>query len=203
MLRAFVIAVSLAVSALPTTAQPGTRSIPHPRGQLDYYFSRFEAGLKPRPLDGLGARLLWRLARRVGPGSGLPLWAGVYGEHTPRDKGLESWRIGGQTEATLVRPSRLPIEGRISLALGLVQVSRVAPARPRVIPTGGPMFAQQAGDAAASRHDELGVSLAPGLGARLGLGNGAGLRTDLRRIWDFRGSPSAATELIAGVSLPL
>jgi hypothetical protein len=201
MLRTLVIGYFLAVSAIPSAAQAATRVAYRPARQLDYFVSRFQTGAG-QPLDGLGARVLWRLPGTLPLVRSAPAWAGLYGEHTPQERGLETWRFGGQADAAVLRGAALPLEGRVSLGLGVVHVRRQETA-PVGITAGGPMFELRAAPRHHTTRGDLGVSFAPGIGARLGVGNGTGIRTDLRRIWELGGSAEVATQLSAGVSLPL
>lgn len=205
MLRTLLLAASLTAGFVaPLAGQAGPRHA-GPRAQLDYFVSRFEVGpAAPQPVDGLGGRLMWAVdPARVR----LPVpaaWAGVYALHTPRDEGFESWRLGAQADAALVRTPRwLPLQPTVTLGAGVVHVSRPVrtaiplPHRPPV-----PLALAPASDRSGVDR-ETGLSLAPGIGARVTVSDGSGLRADLRRVWDFRRTRAAATELSAGVTLPL
>lgn len=199
MLRSFLVSTLLAAGlAAPLAGQANQP----PRAQLDYFVSRFQHGAAAaRPVDGLGGRLMWA----VDPGR-LPvpaMWAGVYALHTARDQGLESWRIGGQADAAILRvPGGLPLRATVTLGAGLVHVSEEE-TRPVLPPPNRPAVFAVAPALRRFQREETRLSVAPGIGARVEVSHGTGLRADLRRVWDFGRTRSAATELSAGITLPL
>jgi hypothetical protein len=200
MLRSLAVASLTLMVSLPGAAQmAGARHAP-PRAHFDYFVSRYA---QTQPIDGLGARLMWRMADEVAP-LGARLWGGVYLANTGRREGLESWRAGAQADAALLRAPGLPLDGLLSVSAGVVRVRQLMPDDAATPPSGPAVLHDR--EAAAPRRtleDATGFSLAPGVAARLGLARGAGVRADVRRIWDLGAVRSATTELSAGVSLPL
>jgi hypothetical protein len=198
MLRAAFLAATLSLtSALAANGQTAT----YPRAQLDYFVTRFEHPGAAAPNDGLGARLMWPL--REGVLEQPRAWAGFYALHTPGEDGPESWRVGAQADAAVLRLPGGPVQGFVSVGAGVVsmaseELTRIQPPdRPAVRYDLKPVGSR------ARPVRDTGISLSPGVGARVPLGGGSGLRADLRRVWDFRRERAASTELSAGVSLPL
>jgi hypothetical protein len=190
-------------AAPPAGAQvfpPDARPRVDARPAFEYFVARnrLELGDGATDLSGVGARLLWPLAG-VSP---TPLLArtdvGGYLVHSPRDGAEpEMWHYGVQADLRLTRGS---VAGRIdplvSLGLGAVRVEEPAKHTP-IVPFRDPE-ARAAASAPRTRTD---ASVVPGVGARLRLLPGLGLRGDVRMMVDFGERTTRNVETSAGVSI--
>lgn len=190
-----LIAGSLGLPA-PAAAQ-GAPDVPRveARPSFEYFVARnrLERGGGASELDGVGGRVLWPLAATDPLLSRLAV--GGYLVHSARaGDDPDMWHYGVQAD---VRLARSPLAGRVdpllSLGVGAVRVKEPGAAE-FVAPLRDPL----AGTAARVHTDP---SLVPGVGARVHLFPGVGLRTDARVVVDFRERAGRSLELAGGLSL--
>lgn len=187
------------------------------RRYLDYYMSRFRLGWSSEDSEGtdaVGGRLMWSMAPLVSfwdtPWLDRALLGG-YVAHTPEDADrMEVMRFGAQMDF-IVTP--MPLAGRIeplvSLAAGAVRVTepgihwRSVPyllvdeqGERRLGTAPSPML-----EASLPDRTHTSPSLTPGIGARIRLLPGLSLRTDARRVIDFRDGATGNLELSGGISV--
>lgn len=185
---------------------------------VEYFVSRHrlnqENGERP-DLDGVGGRVLWSLAP-LATRLGAPLLthASVGGYLVSTAAQLERgemWHYGIETD---VRVTTTPLAGRVeplvTLAAGAVHIDE--PAR-RMMLAPGAMAGERVPDAprmpAVVPDLELtllspaqaGISLAPGVGARVRVLDGLNVRTDVRPVIDGRSEGRRFLELSGGISL--
>jgi hypothetical protein len=161
------------------------------RPEFDYFVSRYrDAGPSAESggVGAVGARLMWPLASL----SGSPLLTraslGGYVVHSPEDEELtRSWRYGAQAD---VRVTRLPVAGRVDplVSLGVGASRMQQPPAP-------------VGREARVSQTRTYLSVAPGVGLRLLVTPGLGLRGDARQVLDFSEGVQRRVELSGGLSL--
>ncbi|HEV2150363.1 MAG TPA: hypothetical protein VGR37_23390 [Longimicrobiaceae bacterium] len=189
-----------ALSPSPAEAQSRpleTRPRMEARPAFEYFVARnrLELGGGAAELDGVGGRLLWPVAGV----SAAPLFSrtdlGGYLVHSPADGAEpEMWHYGVQADLRLGRaPLARRIDPLLSLGVGAVRVEEPATEALRV-PMRYPVAVTQ------TRTDP---SVVPGLGARLRLLPGLGLRGDVRMVVDFRERTTRNVETSAGVSVAM
>ena len=193
---ALLLAVALPATAraqLPTRADVGGRLVERPA--FDYFVSSYR-GAAGGEGDAVGGRLMWPMAR-VAPASRWVsrTYLGAYLVHSPdeEDRG-ESLRYGAQADLQL---ADRPLVGRVEPLLSLgVGASRVE----RELRSPLPLVGDQGGWALREEARTL-FSVAPGVGFRVLVVPGLGIRGDARQVIDFDETPTRNVELSGGVSI--
>jgi hypothetical protein len=144
-----------------------------------------------RALTGGGLRVLFGAAPITGIDNALVQRTSVGGYviYTPTSANLRTWHFGGQLD---FRPIAAPVGGLIEpiLSLGAGALRVDTPQEAAVLGTDGELTVS-----------ETFATLVPGVGARIRLGRGIGVRTDLRDVMVFGQSTTHNWELSGGLSL--
>lgn len=208
----------MAPAAAMAQAEDARLEVPEDaRRYLDYYMSRFRLAWSSgnaEETDAVGGRLMWSMAPLV-PSWNTP-WLdrallGGYVAHTSEDVDrMEILRFGAQMDF-IVTPEPLAgrIEPLVSLAAGAVRVTEPGiqwRSVPYIVPDGQGERGIGAApplmlEASLPERTHTRPSLTPGIGARIRLLPGLSLRTDARRVIDFRDGATGNLELSGGISV--
>jgi hypothetical protein len=193
----------------PSAAQlPATEPAPAPAPTpllLEQYLSRAQLDPAitgaPARVGGAGARLLRPLAAHD-DGAAAPtasrLAVGAFATYARRgDPGLTAWHYGAQADLRLgARPLGGRVEPLLSLGVGALRTRHesdcgaLPPVRDACPPrAGGRVLAETA------------PAVSPALGVRVGLLPGLALRSEVRDVIVYQGTPRHTLELATGISL--
>ena len=199
-IRAFALAIFAVTAFVAGTAK--AQSIPSTVGQfaVDGYYSYYRldaVGNDAVGMNGLGARVMWypwrgtvssddaaRFQSRVG--------LGLFGEYAPaQDRGFSMLHTGVQGDVSLLST---PLLGHVSpvASLGLGVLRTNLDNASQAAATGFPLGMESSPT----------FSLAPSVGARVGLWRQLGLRADAGDVVTFRGDTRHNLQLTAGLSFP-
>ena len=199
-IRAFALAIFAVTAFVAGTAK--AQSIPSTVGQfaVDGYYSYYRldaVGNDAVGMNGLGARVMWypwrgtvssddaaRFQSRVG--------LGLFGEYAPaQDRGFSMLHTGVQGDVSLLST---PLLGHVSpvASLGLGVLRTNLDNASQAAATGFPL----------GMESTTTFSLAPSVGARVGLWRQLGLRADAGDVVTFRGDTRHNVQLTAGLSFP-
>lgn len=199
-IRAFALAIFAVTAFVAGTAK--AQSIPSTVGQfaVDGYYSYYRldaVGNDAVGMNGLGARVMWypwrgtvssddaaRFQSRVG--------LGLFGEYAPaQDRGFSMLHTGVQGDVSLLST---PLLGHVSpvASLGLGVLRTNLDNASQAAATGFPL----------GMESTTTFSLAPSVGARVGLWRQLGLRADAGDVVTFRGDTRHNLQLTAGLSFP-
>ena len=198
-IRVFALAIFAATAFAAATAKAqSTTSATGPVAVDGYYsYYRLDAVGNDVGMNGIGARVLWypwrgtissddaaRFQSRVG--------LGLYGEYAPaQDRGFSMFRTGVQGDVSLLHR---PLFGRVSpvASLGVGVLRTNLDNASQAAATGFPL----------GTESTTAFSLAPSVGARIGLWRQLGLRADAGDVVTFRGDTRHNVQLTAGLSFP-
>ncbi|HEX2190775.1 MAG TPA: hypothetical protein VHG51_17840 [Longimicrobiaceae bacterium] len=199
MMRCLVVTLLIAAPAL-LPAPAGAQAPPElprleTRPSFEYFVARnrLDRGGAASELDGVGGRVLWPLAAMDPLLSRVAV--GGYLVHSARDgEDPDMWHYGVQAD---LRLSRSAFAGRVdplvSLGVGAVRVKEPGTGE-WIAPLRDPL-------AASTARVRTDPSLVPGIGARIHLLPGVGLRGDARMVVDFRDRASRSLEFSGGISI--
>ena len=167
---------------------------PEPGRVVEGYFShyKFDTPSGRVGADGVGARVMWNLARTDYGATALPsrFAMGVFGEYAPKQesRSFSLGHVGVEGEMNVLSK---PLFGRLlpvaSLGAGMLWTNREGPEIDTVDFTLG------------NRSEQL-FALSPSVGTRVGLWRQLGLRAQVRDLITFRDQPLNHLQLSAGLS---
>jgi hypothetical protein len=167
---------------------------PEPGRVVEGYYSHYSFDTPGSRLgvNGMGARVMWNVARADYGATALPsrFAVGMFGEYAPNQEG-RSFSLGHVGVEGDMNVLRTPIFGRVlpvaSLGAGMLWTNREGPEIKSVDFTLG------------NRTERL-FALSPSVGTRVGLWRQLGLRAQVRDLITFRGEPLNHLQLSGGLS---
>ena len=186
-------AQSLSVSILHR--EPSLAMVrPEPGRVVEGYYShyRFDTPGSRTAMNGIGARVMWNVARTDYGATALPsrFAVGMFGEYAPNQEG-RSFSLGHVGVEGDMNVLQKPLFGRLlpvaSLGAGMLWTNREGPEIQSVDFTLG------------NRSERL-FALSPSVGTRVGLWRDLGLRAQVRDLITFRDEPRNHLQLSAGLS---
>jgi hypothetical protein len=217
-----VAAALLALAPARGVAQPAVAIPPRPlpaegRLALEGFVSRYRLavdGAGRTHLPAFGGRMLWALGRSAIDSASMAarIAVGPFVSHAATDDGRpEVWHYGVHSDVRLLaRPAAGLVDPLLTLGVGRLRTVQQERQMPVTLPmwraghwlTPGPnrmhMLPQPVEERVTTR-----LALSPGLGARISVGQGLALRTDLRDVLLPRAPQRHNLELSGGVSLTL
>ena len=168
---------------------------PEPGRVVEGYFSHysFDTPGSRLGMSGMGARVMWNVARTDYGATALPsrFAVGMFGEYAPNQegRGFSLGHVGVEGDLNVLQK---PLFGRVlpvaSLGAGMLWTNRDGPDIKTIDFTLG------------NRSERL-FALAPSLGTRVGLWRQLALRAQVRDLITFRDEPLNHLQLSAGLSL--
>lgn len=167
---------------------------PEPGRVVEGYFTHysFDTPGSRTSADGIGARVMWNMARTDYGATALPsrFAVGLFGEYAPKheSRSFSFGHVGVEGDMNVLRK---PLFGRVlpiaSLGAGMLWTNREGPDIESVDFTLG------------NRTERL-FALSPSVGTRVGLWRQLGLRAQVRDLMTFRDEPLSHLQLSAGLS---
>jgi hypothetical protein len=161
---------------------------------VEGYYShyRFDTPGSRIGMDGMGARVMWNLARTDYGATALPsrFAVGMFGEYVPNLEGRQFslGHVGVEGDMNVLQK---PLFGRVlpvaSLGAGMLWTNREGPDINTV-------------DFTLGNRDERLFALSPSVGTRVALWRQLGLRAQVRDVITFRDEPLNHLQLSAGLS---
>jgi hypothetical protein len=167
---------------------------PEPGRVVEGYFSHYSFDTPGSRIgaDGIGARVMWNVARTDYGATALPsrFAVGMFGEYAPKQasRNFSLGHVGVEGDMNVLQK---PLFGRVlpvaSLGAGMLWTNREGPEIKTVDFTIG------------NRSERL-FALSPSVGTRIGLWRQLGLRAQVRDLMTFRDEPLNHLQLSGGLS---